>query len=352
MKSRTLQKLKICFAVTLAGILTCGLSANILLTPGFLTAANASDALNNLNVDLTQVDHDQLGALTLTYKDTENNQPLNGVNLKLYRIAQMQLGFPANPTYAAVLKAAGWEEFTANFQNGAHSTSAWDKIATTIADLLKSHSLAAGAETKTNSSGNAKFTQLPTGLYLLTADSYLSTDKQYRYLFQPAILTLPQVNPAESGGSHFNYQVSLTPKINKEKLGEDVTYQVVKHWNDASNTQYRGKKITVEILRDGKLYSTQTLSEENQWAYSWESPANLYEWTVVEKDSGEYYTVSNDRRATTFIITNTLKPSVPPHLSKTGVNTWIPWAGAFSLSLGIILIGMKQRKKRSKADEN
>ncbi len=75
----------------------------------------------------------------------------------------------------------------------------------------------------------------------------------------------------------------------------DVSYEVKKVWEDGDNRDgKRPENLSVTLLRDGKVYKTTTLNEENGWDYKWTdlpragSGATLYEYKAVEADIADY----------------------------------------------------------------
>ena len=64
--------------------------------------------------------------------------------------------------------------------------------------------------------------------------------------------------------STFTYTVTNSHKT------EETEVKVKKVWNDADDQDgYRPDDVTVNLLADGKIIDTVTLSEENEWSYSW-----------------------------------------------------------------------------------
>lgn len=83
--------------------------------------------------------------------------------------------------------------------------------------------------------------------------------------------------------------------------------KVVKIWDDAGHTDKRPAGIVVELLRDGVVYDTVTLSEANNWSYHWTELDPSYTWTVNEKYVPDGYTASITTAGNTFVITNIYK---------------------------------------------
>lgn len=82
-----------------------------------------------------------------------------------------------------------------------------------------------------------------------------------------------------------------------------TTHTVRKVWVDNEST--RPDSIDVQLLRNGEYYDEVTLSEDNQWVYSWSNLSKSSDWDVVEVDVPATYTASYSESGTTTTITNT-----------------------------------------------
>lgn len=92
--------------------------------------------------------------------------------------------------------------------------------------------------------------------------------------------------------------------------GGDPTYvsrTVEKVWNDNNNPD-RPTSITVNLLRNGEVYETVTLSAANGWDYNWPNLDAGYTWSVQEVNVAEGYEPGIVRSGDTFVITNTYIP--------------------------------------------
>lgn len=83
-----------------------------------------------------------------------------------------------------------------------------------------------------------------------------------------------------------------------------ISRTVEKVWNDNNNPD-RPTSITVQLLRNGEVVETVTLSAANGWSYNWPELDAGYTWSVKEVNVAEGYTASVAKSGTTFIITNT-----------------------------------------------
>ena len=73
----------------------------------------------------------------------------------------------------------------------------------------------------------------------------------------------------------------------------------------------RPASVTVQLYRNGAVYSTITLSAANNWSYTWRNLLDTDTWTVGEIDVPEGYTSSMSKDGTTVTITNTYTPDTP-----------------------------------------
>lgn len=105
------------------------------------------------------------------------------------------------------------------------------------------------------------------------------------------------------------YDVTAAPKYERSESAA-VTRRVLKVWKDGSGKD-RPAQITVDLLRDGEVYDTQTLTAANNWRWQWEELDNSHRWQVVESQGGQGYQVSVSQQGITFVVTNSL-PGTPP----------------------------------------
>ena len=200
------------------------------------------------------------------------------------------------------------------------------------------------------------------GLYLLLGESFVSGG--YSYTVEPSLICLPC---ADETSNTWDYDAALAPKHDREPLppapsDDTVERKVLKVWDDDGAEDSRPQEITVELLRNGKVYDTVKLSEKNNWRYTWLDLDADARWSVTEKTvSG--YTVSITREGITFVVTNTkkpdrtdtpdtpVKPSNPskpsspakPTLPQTGAVWWHVEALALS-GLVFLILGALDRK--------
>ena len=100
------------------------------------------------------------------------------------------------------------------------------------------------------------------------------------------------------------------PDEDDDDPGDDTIYRRVrKVWKDGGSED-RPKEITVLLLAGGDVYDTVTLSESNNWQYTWYGLDRDVRWRVVEDETPPDYTVSVYREGVTFLMTNSI-PDIP-----------------------------------------
>jgi len=148
----------------------------------------------------------------------------------------------------------------------------------------------------TDKNGYLTFGGVTTGLYL--AVGYPVEIEPYYYEPSPLVIEVS----ADSSDYHFD----AYPKIVRMTMSDGVkSYTVKKVWVDDNNSfDVRPVNITVDLFRDEELYDTVTLSEENNWQYSWLSLETSYQWRVAERQVPENYEVMIEHNETQFLIRN------------------------------------------------
>lgn len=86
---------------------------------------------------------------------------------------------------------------------------------------------------------------------------------------------------------------------------------VRKVWSDG-NANHANDSITVNLLKDGKVESSQELNAANGWAYTFDRLLEGHTWTVEEAEVPAGYTVSYNTVGTLTTITNTKKTPPQP----------------------------------------
>ena len=299
------------------------------------------------------IDLSRKPTLTLTYRDGKT--ALFGAKFSIYRVAD------ADETGELTVRSE-FDEFDLDIRG--KNDRRWREMAQTLESYVLRRELTPADSGKTDKTGMLTFpTQgktLAAGLYLVIGERHTQDGNDYDA--EPFFVLLPT---QDLENNEWVYDVSANVKFGKTPVpddGDTVTRKVLKVWDDDGAEDSRPQEITVELLRNGKVYDTVKLSEKNNWRYTWLDLDADARWSVTEKTvSG--YTVSITREGITFVVTNTkkpdrtdtpdtpVKPSNPskpsspakPTLPQTGAVWWHVEALALS-GLVFLILGALDRK--------
>lgn len=252
-------------------------------------------------------------SVTIHTGETNGGVALEGITVRLYRVAD------------AAIKD-GWITYTKNALFDPEKNPEWvnQDVSLTISDewaarakTLAGYTEKAGFDKQelaqglvwkgeTDADGNVTFDNLSVGLYLIVTETY----KRGRatYTFVPSLLCLP----SRDDDREWIYDWTLSPKYEKETKGNGggdkstpVELSVVKVWDDEGQESDRPDSVTVELLRDGVSYATQTLTKSNNWRYTWTDLSSANEWTINEVGSpNAKYTVLTEKEGSIYTVTN------------------------------------------------
>lgn len=141
------------------------------------------------------------------------------------------------------------------------------ETAPTLADYISRDGIKPDLSATTSQSGQASFSSLDQGVYLLIGKSFSSGSKRYDPV--PALVTVPQWS--ETNGDWItDIQVELKSEVTdipSGPSGNTTSVIVEKVWqgNDAD----RPTSVEVQLLKDGNPEATVTLSEQNGWEHRW-----------------------------------------------------------------------------------
>ena len=225
------------------------------------------------------------------------------------------------------------------------SQDGWRELAATLAAYAVRDNLLPLKTAATDTAGKLQFADLTPGLYLVTGAR--TSSGGYYYTPSPFLVVLPGLDAADQWVPGITVQVKYSRDIIPTGGGETTTSQrVLKIWKDDGYAA-RPSAIEVQLLRDGQVYDTVTLSEKNNWKYEWNNLSSRYFWQMVEKTVPEGYWVSSSPDQSGVVITNTLekipeKPA-PGKLPVTGL-LWWPVGLMAAGGLLLLLVGLRVRK--------
>jgi len=247
------------------------------------------------------IDPDQNCSLNIFYHD--GDEALTNVTFSIYRVASVDASGELTPT----------EEFDSfNVKIRGKNDEAWRTLASTLEGYVLRDKVTPTFKGTTDRNGKLYFPnenkKLPTGLYLVLGSRRKQSGATYEA--QPFMIMLPTQDKATG---NWKYDMTVNPKhesIDGSKPSEPVTRKVLKVWKDGGSGSGRPTEIVVDLLQDGELYDSVTLSADNNWRYTWEDLDGDSKWNLVEADAGDY-TVEIKRAGVTFVVTNTSTVDVP-----------------------------------------
>lgn len=305
------------------------------LLPNQASAASTANATE-------QISPNQNCTLTVAYG--YNGLVFKDVPVKLYKIADVSADFQYS--------------LTSSFRssdlvlNGVSSASEWNMIRTTLGAHIVANHIEATSSAVTDAEGKISVSSLKPGLYLAVPGQVIQNDAHY--LFDSALIALPGLGT----DGKWQYQVTVTAKA--EVLppitpDEETEFKILKLWKGDTGRADRPKRVEVEIFRNGISYQTVVLSAENQWSYSWKAPADNAQWLVVERNIPSGYSVTVEKKETSFVLTNVRhtdspgnRPNWPGHAPKTGDTSHILLYTVLLYASGMILLllGITRKRRR------
>lgn len=241
------------------------------------------------------IETDRPVTLTISYKDSGKSVP--NAAFSLYKVADVdayvrQSLTPEFQRYRNVVSGLSDMDDLTQAQ--------WSALASTLKGYVQRDGLRPAREGRTDSEGLLSFDDLEVGLYLVTGRP-VTTDDFCTYSASPFLIFLPD---RDSANNVWDYDLTVSPKYTKEEDDDKyVTRKVLKIWDDEGYESVRPKEVTVQLLKDGKVYDTETLNENNNWRYAWDELPADHDWEVVEKEL-EGYSVTVTRDGITFTATN------------------------------------------------
>ena len=177
----------------------------------------------------------------------------------------------------------------------------------------------------TDKAGQASAQGIRAGIFLLVGEPV--KQGRFTYHVDHQILRLPALS-AQNG----QWENALTVHPKSSKLSEGlqlIGVKTVKRWEDKGYESDRPNAISVSLLRNGKVVSTVTLSQANNWSYTWTNLLPNAQWSVREAVP-EGYVAELEKDENTFTLTNYHKD-----IDQTG-QIW--WPVVLVLCMGLVLI--------------
>ena len=194
--------------------------------------------------------------------------------------------------------------------------------------FVMSHSVSA-EKLVTDAHGNATFADLPLGLYFAKQTGAVEG-------YAPCKSFLATV-PAQNADG-YAYDVNASPKTDVTRLTA-ITIQKV--WNTDASTK-AADSVTVQLLREGVVVETATLSDQNNWQVTYADMPQSDAYSIVETDIPKGFTATYSQSGYVFTVTNTAS------LIQTGQIVWpipvLAMAGLCLISVGTIVLGRTRKK--------
>ncbi|MBR3785958.1 MAG: Cna B-type domain-containing protein [Firmicutes bacterium] len=286
---------------------------------------------------------------TVTISYWENDEALVGAAFDLYHIADMDEN-------GRLIIRTPYVDYPVNL----NSETATERrgTATALQGYILRDGLMQDSHKQTDQDGRCTFDSLTCGAYLIIGYRHIQGELVYQC--EPILMTVPAY---DSSSKAYQYELVVKPKKEVEMLPENPnpiyeSYKVLKIWKDGEG-ENRPREIKVDLLKDGKVYDTVKLNEDDQWKHIWEKLPTNHSWNVVEREVSSY-TATVTKEGHTFIITNTKKGSISEEEGPTTPSTpgeepddYLPLTGQlwpvalimFAIGLAFVVVGLLVKRR-------
>lgn len=245
---------------------------------------------------------------SVTLDCSSNSNGMGNMLFHLYRVADGSeaTGFTLSGDFA---------EYRVNLRN--LDDSGWSAAAYTLAAYTVPDNIQPIQSATANGSRYIDFDKLSNGLYLLVGESVTINDNIYTAV--PTLVSLPDLQADNT----WIYDLNIKPKFVVQNVlnpHHTVDVSVVKIWNDDGHTEMRPDSIEINLLCNGKLYERRNLTAEDYWRHTWMGLSSDCNWSVVERNVSDEYTVISAADNTMLTITNT---STNKTYSKPDTKDWV-----------------------------
>jgi len=266
--------------------------------------------------DNNLIDLSRKGEITITLQGATHETPLEGIEIKLYQIATLDI--ENNNIKFNYLD--GFSSCTVDLNNLNKKN-----IASDLENCRQENETTSFSK-KTNYEGKVKFTNLSLGLYLAMQVNQIEGYST----FDSFLIMIP-----ENIDNKYNYNVDATPKTDIFKTME---LKVQKMW---FNMYYPiPEKITVALMKDDEIIQTAELGNHNNWTYTFKDIPKYDSYKVIELDVPEGFKVVYREYSNVYMIINI------DYLAQTGQNViLIVMLSCIGIMLIIIGLICQKRKK-------
>ena len=270
--------------------------------------------IGTVAVSAAEFDPDQTGAISVTLREQQKQDPIAGAELQLYHVATVRINTAGqlNYFYTKPFAETGLPLDTPELAR--------------LLDTYVSGKTVPSVTQVTGEDGSAVWKELPLGLYFIrqanTVEGFAPCT--------PFFVTVP------TSAAGYEYAVNASPKTEVAKL-TDITIRKV--WNTDASTKATDS-VTVELLRDGAVVETAVLKEENGWQVTYSNLPESDAYSIREVAVPQGFTATYKQKGYVFTVTNTST------LIQTGQVIWpipvLAIVGVLLLTVGALLQKRKQ----------
>lgn len=193
----------------------------------------------------------------------------------------------------------------------------------------------------TDENGMVTFEDLEPGMYLTLPVQWKSEAEIIT--FEGILSVVAQLQP---DGTEQTTVTAYPESSRHVPTYEPMYYKVVGQWKDSGYTQNRQENINIEIYRNGELFGSGFLRQENNWVYQWEAIDDGALWVVIERTMPSQYSFSLEQKDQTFVITNVYDAQLDMLEHGKMLILWPILAGVCGVGVILIIVGLCLRKRR------
>jgi LPXTG-motif cell wall-anchored protein len=242
---------------------------------------------------------DQTAPVSLTVIDRYDDTAVSGVDLRLYRVADVKddLTYTTTGAFAHSHISMDTSEALESWADRAVTLEAY-----VVEHIAEGDAIQPAATATTDQDGMAVFADLTPGMYLLVGKQKVLNDTIHKP--QAALIALPF---QEDDGT-WNYDPAAYLKSSNRPLqAGTVEVTAAKLWNDEGLEGLRPESVTLTLYQDETTYDTVTISAENGWQYTWDGLDPTSDWHLMERSVSSGYSVTAVGDSDSFVVTNTYR---------------------------------------------
>ena len=272
---------------------------------------------------------DDTGSIQLEYD--YQGETLESATVDLYRVADWHNGtFSLSGAFSGFrfgTDRGGWNSLMKDLNDGKATADQFQEAAWTLDAYTASSGIKPDAQGTITAAGT-EFSNLAKGLYLIVYNHFADGDKTCGA--SASLVSIPSVTQEGESLS----KVTVRSKSECATISK-TNLNVVKVWK-GDERKNRPTSIEVQLLRDGTVADTVTLSAANNWRHAWSNLATDHEWRVIEKNVPDGYVMALSRNGSDFTLINT---SVEQ--AHTGANVALIAVGAIVVAVvGLLVLRM------------